>query len=195
MNVGAIVEGHGDVLSTPELIRRVARERSLSFPTVLAPHRVPRSRLVRDGELERAVELLARKVGADGAILILLDADDDCPADLGPELLKRARAQRSDRRIETVVAKREYEAWFLAAAASLSGHRGLPDQLSPPPDPEAIRDAKGWLDDRMQLGYSETVDQPAFTAVFSLDEALTAASYGKLERAIRSLLESAIDAE
>lgn len=30
--------------------------------------------------------LAAAKAGANGAVLVLLDADDDCPAELGPQL-------------------------------------------------------------------------------------------------------------
>jgi hypothetical protein len=142
----------------------------------------------KPGELERSIELLARKVGIDGAILVLIDADRDCPAELGAELRDRARAARPDRRIEVVLAKHEYEAWFVASAKSLRGVRGLPDDLEPPADAESLHDAKGWLDERMQDGYSETIDQPAFTAVFSLDEAARTRSFLKLESALESLL-------
>lgn len=188
MNIGAIVEGHGEVDSVPLLVRRVATERSLRYPQVLPPWRIPRSKLVKSGELEKAVELIARRVGEGGGILILIDAYDDCPAGLGPELLERARAHRPDRAIEVVLANREYEAWFLAAAVSLRGSGGLPADLEPPPDPEAVRDAKRWLGDRMPNGYSPPVDQPKLTATFSLDEARTARSYCKLERAVAAML-------
>lgn len=40
--------------------------------------------------------------------------------------------------VSVVIAKKEYEAWFLAAAKSLAGQRGLSDQLDPPLDPESI---------------------------------------------------------
>ena len=57
--------------------------------------------------------------GPDARILILLDANGDCPGDLGPTVLKSAREACSDRRFEVVLAKREYESWFVAAAESL----------------------------------------------------------------------------
>ncbi|MGN9894906.1 hypothetical protein [Micromonospora sp. L31] len=78
-----------------------------------------------------------------------LDADDHCPADLGPRLLHRAQAARPDVKVCVVLANREFEAWFLAAAKSLGGLRGLPDVLEPPAYPEAKRDAMGWLSERM----------------------------------------------
>jgi hypothetical protein len=47
--------------------------------------------------------------------------------------------------ISVIMAKLEYEAWFLAAAESLRGKRGLPSDLKITADPEYICDAKGWL--------------------------------------------------
>jgi hypothetical protein len=117
------------------------------------------------------VTLLGNKVGDGGGILVLLDADDDPACELAPELLRRAVAARPDRPVGVVLAVREYEAWFLAAAASLRGKRGLPDDLASAANAESIRDAKGWLDERMPRRYSPTTDQPALTAVLDLDQA------------------------
>ena len=114
-----VVEGHGEVEAVPILIRRIAE---IVAPGIVIdlprPIRVKRQRLLKAGELERAIELAARQAGADGGILILLDADRDCPAELGPIILTRATAARGDRAIRVVLAKVEYEAWFLAAAGS-----------------------------------------------------------------------------
>ena len=39
---------------------------------------------------------------------------------------------------------------------------------------ESLRNAKGWLSERMQIGrYHEVSDQPAMCALFDIDEALT----------------------
>ena len=75
------------------------------------------------GELERQVEFAGRSVAPDGAILILLDSDADgaCPAEDGPALLSRARRARNDLAISVVLASKEFEAWFIAAARSLRG--------------------------------------------------------------------------
>lgn len=86
-----------------------------------------------------------------------------------------------------VLAVREYEAWLVAAASSLRGRSGLPDDLEPPPDPEAIGSPKAWLDRRMR-GYSETTDQPALTAHLDLDLARAAPSFDKLVREVTRLL-------
>jgi hypothetical protein len=187
VNLGILVEGHGEVAAAPLLIRRIAELLALlcSIRTVL---REPRTTLVKAGGLERAVTLLANKVGADGAVLVLLDSDDDLPCALGPSLLARAQRVRPDRPIGVVLAEREYEAWFLAAAASLRGKRGLPEELESPTAFAELRDAKGWLNQRMSRGYSPAVDQPALTALFDLEQAGRARSFDKLVREVTKLL-------
>jgi hypothetical protein len=185
-----IVEGHGEIEAVPEIIRRIAK---LVDPNIALkihpPFRVPRNRLVKPGELERSVELAARRAGRNGAILIVLDVDDDCPAALGPELLARAQKARSDIPIRVVLAKREFEAWFLASAESLRGRRGLAPDLEAPSDPEAIRGAKEWLTDRKDQRYRETLDQSAFAAVFDLEKARRASSFDKFFRDVRDLIQ------
>lgn len=191
IKIGCIVEGAGDVVAVPILIRRVAKdlypELTVDIPR---PIRVHRNQIVKDGELEQRVELAVEKVGAQGAILIILDSDDDCPAELGPALLNRASQTRSDIPIAVVLAKYEFESWFLAAAKSLRGRRGLRNDLNPPDNPEAIRGAKEWLRQRMQTGrtYHETRDQPALTALFDFEQALQTDSFDKCYRDIVRLL-------
>ncbi len=187
-----VVEGHGEVEAVPVLVRRIARDLYPTDPDpVCTVFRVPRSKLVQSGELERSIDVAARRVQPHGAILILIDADDDCPARLGPELLKRARAVTS-LPVGVVLAKREFEAWFLAAAQSLRGRRRLAEDLEPPPDPETIRGAKEWLR-RHQVGrylYSARTDQTALTAVFDMARARrVSSSFGKCYREIARLLE------
>jgi hypothetical protein len=146
-------------------------------------------RIVKDGELERTVELVARQVGPGGAILILLDADDDCPATLGPQLRARALAHRSDRLVFVVLAKREFESWFIAAAESLAGKRTLNTVLPWVPEPENIHGAKEWLGVNMapERGYSETLDQPAFAAEMDIEMAARAPSFAKLLKDLKGL--------
>lgn len=189
--IGCIVEGHGDAEAVPLLIRRIGETLNPPvLPHILSPVRTPRSTLVKPRELERAIELVARRLDGNGAVLVLVDSDDDCPAQLGPQLLQRACSARADLPIAVVLAKYEYEAWFLAAAESLRGQRGLPEDLASPFEPESIRDAKGWLRDRMPKGqkYVETLHQPAFTARLLLDSARKADSFDKCYREIVRLL-------
>lgn len=187
-----IVEGHGELSSVRTLLQRVAATQSPGVSVeVLRPIRIKRQLLIKENELERAVELAARQSAPDGSILILLDADEDCPASLAPKLRSRALKQRGDRRVSVVLAKREYEAWFLAAAASIAGKRGISNAVTPPLEPEEIADAKGWLSRHMPSGrsYRETVDQPALTAIFDIEAARArASSLDKLCRDIEALL-------
>lgn len=196
MRIACIVEGHGEVEAVPVLLRRIATALRPGVDLNVAhPIRVPKSRLVRPDELERAVELAARGTTSRDGILVLVDADDACPAELGPSLLARARLARADRRIAVVIAKREFESWFVAAARSIAGRRGLTCDLDPPPDPEGVTDAKGWLRARSEanVSYRETVDQAALVAVFDLAAARTTDSFDKLWRELETLLVDVVD--
>ncbi|RKH18423.1 DUF4276 family protein [Corallococcus sp. AB018] len=189
MKLGIIVEGDGEVPAARILVTRLAHYlQSPVHPDPLPPLRVKRNKLVMKAVLQDAVEFMARKVGDEGRILVLLDADDDLPCVLGPQLLDWACEQRSDRIISVVVAQCEYEAWFLTAAESLRGQRGLPADLIAPSHPERIRDAKGWLGQRMPGGYRATIHQPALTSVFDLEAARRADSFDKLVRDMGMLL-------
>ncbi len=142
VKVAAIVEGHGECEAVPILIRRIAQMIDPGFvPKVLSPLRVPASRLLKEGEIERSVNFAGRKLQGRGGIIVIVDCDweNGCPAEDGPVLLKRAVATRGDLPIAVILAKREFEAWFLAAVESLRGQYGLPNDLEPPPAPEAGR--------------------------------------------------------
>jgi hypothetical protein len=137
-----IVEGHGEVQALRVLLRRLAQECFGRYDLqVFPPHRIPRGRIVAGDHLERAAELGRRRLreyDAAGGILLLLDANEDCPAELGQRLLGRLKTAAPDVALSVVLAKREYEAWFLAAARSLRGHSNVADDAEPPPLPEDI---------------------------------------------------------
>jgi hypothetical protein len=140
--LGIIVEGHGEVQAAPALVRRIAH--SLSFYTLITCHvrRITKSQLLQPGELEKAVEALTRQIGRNHPLLVLLDADQDCPKELANRLRARCHAAHADVAISIVIANKEYEEWFLAAAKSLAGQRGLAKQLERPTDPESIQGTK-----------------------------------------------------
>jgi len=191
IRIAPIVEGHGEGDAVRILVSRIAHHCGITEPiTIERPIRCPRSTLLRSGQLEKAVELAARRVAPDGAVLILIDSDDDCPAELAPQLLGRARQARYDLSLSVVLAKREYEAWFLAAAESIRGCRGLANNMTSPPDPEQVRGAKEWLARHMVAGhsYSATIDQPALTFLFDLDAARRAPSFDKCYRDVVRLI-------
>jgi hypothetical protein len=85
-----IVEGHGEVQAVPELVRRLIAEFNPAVAIELARAiRRPRGTLLKEGGLEDAVRLGALEIGDHGAILVLLDSEGDCPAQLAPPLLAR----------------------------------------------------------------------------------------------------------
>lgn len=165
-----IVEGDGECQALPVLIRRLCGDAAVMALDLPPPIRVKRANFITDAVTRRNYLELARSKARDddGAILVLLDADDDCPAELAKRLFSEIAEAVSPRRVALVLAKREFEAWFLAASESIAGRRSLAAVLDPPADPEAVRDAKGWLRERMVRGrtYSPTVDQPALATLF-----------------------------
>jgi len=163
--VASIVEGDGEVEALPILLRRLNGWLSPeTYVDIKVPIRVRRERfLEKAADFRQHLLLAAAKCGELGWILILLDADDDCPAQLGLEVLRRAKEIVPHRRVSVILAKREYEAWFIAAAESLHGQRGfmLENEAI---DPEVPRNAKGWIAKQMVGGvYREKTDQPAFS--------------------------------
>lgn len=189
--IAAIVEGHGEVASLPILIHRIARRVAPGIDLrIVRPTRVHRQQVVKPGRLEHYVETVAKFMGSAGRILILLDSNGDCPKELAGALRRRAELARSDRRIRVVLAKMEYEAWFVASADSLVGHCDIDPSTTAVDHAESIRNAKGWLSRRMsgRRRYNPKIDQPTLTRVFDLDAARTASSFDKLWRDVHALL-------
>jgi hypothetical protein len=189
-----IAEGHGEVEALPMLIRRILAER-LASPQVDVGKviRQPRTRLVQPPDfdvLKRTIDFAARRGGAGCGILLVVDADDDCPRETAATLRRVAEEARPDVPTRTVLANREFEAWLIAAAISLRGHRRVRDDAVPPVDPEAVRDAKGHLQNailRPDETYSPSVDQVRFCSLMSLAAARHCRSYRKLEKDIAEL--------
>jgi hypothetical protein len=188
LRIVSIVEGDGEVEAVPVLLRHYAglvgwHGRLVALP----PIRQPASRLLKAGGLERIVELAIRKLAGPGVF-----CDDDCPATLGPELLVRVQKAARGFPATLVLARREYEAWFLGAAPSIAGKRNLPNTLQSHPQPESIRGCKEWLSSQMPRGaaYNEVEDQAALTDAFDLDMAKFACpSFNKCHRELVVLLQ------
>lgn len=193
MIIQPIVEGQGDEAAVPLLLRRLRDEAQAWGLEVGRPHRRRRTQLVRKDSLENAVRVAALRENCAG-ILVLFDADDDCPAELAPTLENWAREAAGEIPCAVVMANREYEAWFLASMEALRGRAGVLPNAASHADPEALRDAKGELERRMRPGasYSATVDQPAMTAQFDLQNAYRRCrSFRKLVSAFGALAAAA----
>lgn len=180
-----IVEGHGEVEAVPILIRRlVNRIDPTSIVKVHPPYRCHAGIFRnRAEERKKCLEIAAHTVRRQGAVVIIYDLEDECPARVAPPLYKQIRPILREVPFSLVFAYREYESWFLAAAESLRGKCGLPEDLSPPADPEGIRNAKGWLGRHMKSQiYRETIHQARLTQAFDLQAAARTSSFDKLMR-------------
>lgn len=158
-----IVEGHAEVHSIPVLMRRLGID-------VARPFRIKRNKVVKPEELERAISFALRDRQDATAVLVLLDADDDCPARLAPLLLERS-ARVSSVPVSVVFAVRELEAWFLGGVESLRGQRGIRNDAAYDADPEAPRGAKERLEGLMSGTYVDVADQPALMAQLDVEAA------------------------
>jgi len=189
-----IVEGHGEVQAIGILFRRLIAEFNLGIAVDVArPIRQSRGSLIKEGGIERAIQLAATECGEHGAVFVLIDSEGDCPRTLAPQLLERAEKARPDRRVFLVLAHHEFEAWFLVAASSLRGFGKLSHDIEDHPAPEEVQDCKGLLEQWMPTTskYSETVDQAAFASAFNLELARRAPSFDKLYREFERICRAA----
>ena len=199
LRVVPIVEGHGEVECVRILIERAWRELGGEFVDVLRPIRGKRQKLVRKEDLGKAVRLAVSKLANPGLtpdpglVLVLLDADTDPPCHLGPELLGFAQEVASSTDVACVLAKVEYETWFVAAAESLEEYLDLSEDEQVPENPEEQRLGKGWIEHRFKgTKYSETQDQPSMTAKMDLSLCRRRSpSFEKLCRDLARRLEAA----
>lgn len=193
MIIQPIVEGHGEVAAVPILLRRlVAWANPREAIEVKVPIRKPRNKLVRRDGVIQAINLA--QLSEPDAILIMFDGDENCPAELGPQVQQWAERAARDTPCQVVIPHREYEAWFLAAIESLRSMGDIEDDATSPPNPEEPRGAKERIEERMgkHAPYSETIHQPKFSARFSMASAYEKCrSFQKMTSAFVSLLQSA----
>lgn len=161
-----VVEGHGEVPALPVLLRRVAAE-VLGTPLLVSPPwRLGRSKMLDPKAIQAAYKRSAVQ-GPVSGVLILLDADDDCPRELS-DAVANALGDIWGPAVEVVAANREYEAWFLAGVESLRGHRSILADANFPTDPEMPRGAKERLKGMMTESYNEMVHQVVFSSMVDL---------------------------
>jgi hypothetical protein len=167
--IATIVEGHAEVESVPLLLRRIFAQLGVTSVQVARPFRIKRNRIVKSGELERAISQTIRDRDGVAGIMVLIDSDDDCPAELGVQLLERAK-KTTQMPVSVVLAHREFECWLLGAKESLRGINGIEENATAPLTPENIRGAKEHLTQNMIRGrrYLAVDDQVRFAERFDL---------------------------
>jgi hypothetical protein len=198
--VAPVVEGQTEQGCVERLLQRtwgqlLGRPERLQ---VLEPFRRPRGQLVQTSgaALAKAVQeahlklraKVKRETDARSMVLVLIDAEDECPATLAPRLLFVARtALPPDINSACVIAKRMLENWIVVGASTLAGVNGLPDPL-PARDQFEERSGAAWLEGQLRSRnaarkYKKTVDAEAFVRAMDLHECrLNSPSFDKLCR-------------
>ncbi len=192
-HLGIVVEGHGDAAALPVLARRIAAERFQNYTLTTSTWRLPRSQATSSA-LARAVRLVAYDVASSGAssggVLVVFDADRECPVELADSI---RGVQVGPGAVGIAIANREYEAWILAAIESLAQNRLVRDATPVVGDPDALRNPKATLDERLHSRYKVTSDQEALSGSVDLELACgNSRSFRHLCDAIGRLLTSAI---
>jgi hypothetical protein len=189
LRIVPIVEGHGEVPAVRILLDRIWYEvvhgNALD---ILRPIRRPKSEFVRtqagmpdprvnEDKLARAGQLAAnmlaskRSGGWRELILILIDADEFCPAEVAPQICASIRNAVGEIDCVCILAKKEYETWFVGAAESLQKFLNLGSEVAIPSAPEESGSGKNWIAERInRASYSETVDQPSMTKKMNLNQ-------------------------
>jgi hypothetical protein len=185
--IAPIVEGQTEVSCVERLLHRIWDE-FLTRPErlqVLPPARGSRPALVHPSGGPLSVKIgdactsLARRLHHDpsgrGLLLLLLDAENDCPATLAPRLLGTAAgAVPVGTPIACVLAKRMLENWIVAGASTLAGMHDLPTSL-PSRDRFEERNGAAWLEVQLRKRdrrrkYKKKVDAAEFVRAMSLPE-------------------------
>jgi hypothetical protein len=189
--IAAVVEGEGEVAALPVLLRRIMMEMHAVYVHVPPPARLSRGKLTLERDIARAIHIQAKKVDGRGGVLVLLDADDDCPVECAGAV-RDCCLSLPGCPVEVVVANREFEAWFLASVESLRDHWAVAVNATYAGDPEQPRGAKERLAKCMTEKYVPTLHQAAFAQMLDLSTALARSrSFRRLASALERLINPA----
>lgn len=186
-----VVEGDGDKLAMPALVNRLLAESG----HVLWHVDSRRTKTVGQiGTLRKCLGDYVEYLRAErpGAVLFVVDLDDECPKRAAYEIAARVREAQLPFPVAVVFAKCEYEAWLLASIETVSADPvRFEEALSYPDDPDERRGAKEWIQHRTRPAYDPPRDQKAFTA--RIDSALAherSRSFRRLCHALDELVAS-----
>lgn len=192
-----VVEGDGEIEAVPLLLRRVLAERCSRHDLDVAR---PKSAHGRDTLLRDFERYLRYAAGTSGccAVLVLLDADNDCAKKRALGLAKKTRGLGLSIPVAIVCAKRQYETWFVASldtikGRTLKGRQGISSSAQFAGSAEDLKGAKGWLTSNMPRGraYKETMDQVPLTEYIDLNLACAnSRSFRRLCHAVEELVQA-----
>ena len=160
--------------AAPGLIRRVLWERLGRYDISLLK---PKQANGKANLLRKFKQFLKYAIVENpDAVLVLVDADDECPLEGARSLADKASTLNLNVPVAVVYAKSEYETWFICSLSEDSGGRirdrlNIDSSINAPDDVEDIRGAKEWLKAHMPQGrgYSETRDQETLTHYIDMD--------------------------
>jgi hypothetical protein len=195
-----LVEGHGEVDAIGNLLSRMS-QRIGDHVVWAKPHRwanLHQWESKRQGVLA-GVEFVRAKADA-ASLLIVRDADDECPRETAPAMAARLRTLAAPFPVAFVLLKPEYEVLFLPcvdqmAGKTLDARPGLREGARwIDPHWESRRGVKEWLSQQFPRGrsYKPSVDQLLLTRMLDLDRIAAAdvPCFGTLERAVAFLAQT-----
>jgi len=192
--ISLVVEGYGEENAFPNLMNRLLHNHFQRYDlfTNTPKNAKGRHQLTQIGGFEKYIYHCIRIDKADG-ILILLDADDDCPIDLAQDFYMRVQQMNIHVPIALVCAKCEYEAWFLANIDALIQNGLLKSDVTYHTSKiEEKRDVKGWLSSNMPSGkYKEVTDQLKMTRYIEFERTSDLSrSFRRLTHAVHELIDA-----
>jgi len=205
-----IVEGDGEIEALPLLLRRLLHDEETYDVDIARPKNAHGcGNLTAPDQIERFVAYALIEPECDG-ILVLIDndavrgliegkvLDEDCAPAFAHYLAGRIQAMHPTKPVAVVVARWEYEAWFLTSLETVGRVVGVPKGTTFEGDVETERSAKGWIERRLPPGrkYSETLDQVRMTAYLDLESATQRSrSFKRLKHALEQLVDAYLQDE
>ena len=189
-----VVEGPGDRSAVPILLRAILWEHFCRYDIGVDKTKSAKGKqkLIRD--YEKFLRYASIEPSC-AAIIVLLDADDECPVEEVSRLVERTKLLELRQPVTIVEANREYETWFVASLDSqqgtaIRGRLGIADSVSYQGDVEEVH-AKSWLKRRMPRGrtYKETSDQASLSPLIDIEHTQgRSRSFQRLCHAVEEIL-------
>ena len=176
-NIFPIVEGKGEQKAAPVLIKRILRQHLGNYQTdVEDGYFLPRGQILnRPAELARAIALGYKKISryGKGAVVVLIDSDDDDPSSLEQKIVKNVTSIEQKYPIFIIIFSKEYESMFIHDQDSIRLHERVRQSPQFAADPTVVRDAKGWFARHIlnaDDSYSEIIDQEVFSRAVEISK-------------------------
>lgn len=169
-----ILEGFGDREAVPFLIREIFTQQNVFDFNPLSNPIINQNapKLLAAGQLERMIGYAQKRDG--DSILIILDADKDCPVNIARDFFQRLSNMELGKKTGLIIFNSEFEVLFLYCLDLIAGKYDYGWELGdwdPLTNFEDVAGAKGLITRHMKPGksYKETRDQAKFVSVLDFD--------------------------